>query len=443
MEPALMVVGLNHRTAPLAMRERFWMGENCRYEALRQLKSAEGVEEVLVLSTRCRTEFLLWADDPALAANSLVHYLSAEHGLKLSEWEHFYRRLEDAALAHIFRLACSLDCLMLCGSDVVANLTAAWGQARTAGAAGRYLNLVVDKALSVSQHVREETGIGERASSIPRAVLELVRPIFGSLQGREVLLLGAGTTSESCARLLTGDGGRAAVVIDPAPARAQEVAQRLAGTAATPADRWQHLLRADIVICATGCPHVVLTRGEAERIAAERNRVALVIIDIGMPRDVDPEVRKVDGILLYDLDGLERSLSDHATEYAGAAAEAEKIVAAEARAFRSRLQAESGVPTVVALRCRLEEICQQELKSFTQEHGPFTREQDQLLHAVTAQVAQGIAGSLAHELKEVLGREEQEQMAATVARLFHLNSPPQAPAGAKVQSPGSPSRLAG
>jgi len=126
----LMVVGLNHRTAPLAMRERFWIGESRRYEALRQLKRAEGIEEAFVLSTCCRTEFLLWASEPTLAANSLVHYLSEQHGLKLSEWEHFYRLLDDAAVTYFFRVTCGLVSPRLCESEVAGHVKEAWEQAR-------------------------------------------------------------------------------------------------------------------------------------------------------------------------------------------------------------------------------------------------------------------------------------------------------------------------
>jgi glutamyl-tRNA reductase len=163
--------------------------------------------------------------------------------------------------------------------------------------------------------------------------------------------------------------------------------------------------------------------------------VALLILDIGMPRDVDADVRRVDGILLYDLDGLERVVRGNAVESAAAALEAEKIVAAEAQAFLGKLRAESVVPTVVALRHRLEEICRQELESFIEERGPFTREQDQSFHVITAQVIQRIASSLARELKELPEREEQEQMTAAVTRLFHLKSPERAPAGANLEKP--------
>lgn len=417
-----MVVGLNHRTAPLAMRERFWLSEGRCYDALRRLKDAEGVEEVIVLSTCCRTEFLVWAGEPTLAANSLVNYLSSALGLKLSEWEHFYRRLDEAALAHIFRFACGLDSPRLSESEMVCQLKAAWEQARAVRAAGPYLNSVLEKALSVSEHVCKETEIGKLAISLPSAVLDLVRRIFGTLEGRKVLLLGAGKMSENSARMLTDSGAGPVVVIDQSPARAQEVAQKLGGNAATLADRWQSLLLADIVISASGCPHVILTCEEAERIAAERNRVALVIVDIAMPRDVDPEVRRVDGILLYDMDSLERAVENHAGKRVAAAAEAEKIVTAEAQAFRGKLQAESGIPTTVALRRRLDEVCRQEMESFIQDRGPFTREQDQLLHAIAAQVTQKIASSLAHELKEISNTGEQEQASAVVAQLFHLDA---------------------
>lgn len=431
VEPTLMVIGLNHRTAPLAMRERFFIGENRRYEVLRQLKSAEGIEEVAVLCTRCRTEFLVWASEPTLAANSLLQFLSSDCGLKLSEWQHFYRLLDEAALNHIFRLTSGLDSLFLGEPQVVSQVESAWQQARTVGAAGPFLNSTLSKALEVSKRVRTETEIGKLAVSIPTAALVLAREIFGTLENRRVLLLGTDEICEQSVRYMMGYGAGSVVVVDQSPVRAREMAEKLGGTAAPLAERWKCLLRADIAITATGCPHVVLTREEAERIAAERNRVALVIMDIGMPRDVDPDVRRVDGILLYDLEGLERAVQNKTDEQDAAVMNADRIVAEEVQIFRSQLQAQATVPTSVALRQRLEEICRQELESFTEERGPFTREQDQSFHAITAQVIQKIASSLARELKEVPEKDDQERMTAAVTRLFHLGSPKQALAGTR------------
>jgi glutamyl-tRNA reductase len=430
-----MVIGLNHRTAPLAMRERFWIGEGRRYDVLKKLKSGEGIEEVVVLSTALCTEFLMWASEPTLAANSLLQFLGSEHGLRLTEWEHFYRLLDEPALLHILRVTSGLDSPFLGEGQIISQVTGAWEQARTIGAAGPFLNSTLQLALNVAQRVKDETGIQTLTPSIPVTALNLIRNIFGTLNGHKMLLLGAAELSELPAQEITGSGAESLVVIDESPARALYLAEKIGGTAATLAERWKHILDADVVISSTGCPHMILTREEAERIAAERNRVALVIVDMGMPRDIDPEVRRVDGILLYDLEGLERTAKENLPAgLMAAAVEAEQIVAAEAQAFRTKLQAGQAVPTIVALRERLEEICRQELESFIEERGPFTREQDQSLHAITARVIWKVASSLARELKEVPEREEQEQMTAAVTRLFHLQSPKRALAGTRSES---------
>ncbi len=428
-----MVIGLNHCTAPLEMRERFWIGENRRYEALRQLHSAEGVDEVVVLSTCSRTEFWFWAAEPTLAANSLLQFLGSEHGLKLTEWEHFYRRLNEDALAHVFRVTSGLDSLVLGNPHITAQVRTCLEQAQTVGTARRFLSQIIERGLRVRERVHQETELSALADSIPYQALELGRQIFGSLHGRKVLLLGTSMTSDFSPRAVAENELGSVIVIDQSPARAKDLAAKLGGTSATLADRWKCMLRADIVISATGCPHVVLTRDEAERIAIERNRVPLMIVDIGMPRDVDPNVRKVDGILLYDLDGLERAEKRNAAARRAAVNQAETIIAAETQAFRTQLQAERAVPTSVALRSRLEELCRQDLESFIAERGPFTPEQSQSLHAITSQVIRKIASSLTRELKEFPEKAEQERMTAAVTRLFHLDTPQATTAGTRSQ----------
>lgn len=437
MEPALLVVGLNHRSATLATRERFWISDNRRYEVMRQLQKEDGIEEVVVLSTHCRTEFLFWASTPTIASNSLLRFLSCEYGLKLSEWEHFYRLMDEVAVTHIFRVACGLDCLVLGEPQIVAEMKGAWEQARAVGACGRYLDAVLEKALAVQKRARSETAIGKFGVSIPVATLAMARNILGSLAGKKVLLLGGGKMSELSARHMAEAGVAALTVIDPSAARAQEVAQKIGGTAADFTDRWKCMVEADVFITGTGCPHFMLTKEEAERIASERKRNTLLIFDIGMPRDVDPEVRRVDGIVLYDLDSLDRGVKGKAAERTAAVAEAEKIVLAEAQAFRNQFQVESVVPTIVGLQRRLDEICRQELESFIEERGPFTREQDQSLHAITAQLIRTIASSLTRELKEMPEKKEQEQMTAAMSRLFHLESPAPAPPGANLENKGN------
>jgi glutamyl-tRNA reductase len=414
----------------VAVREHFWISENRRYEALVQLSRAEGIEEVIVLATCNRTEFWLWANDVTLAVNSMMRLLGAEYGLKLCEWNQFYRLLDEAALLHIFRVASSLDSMVVGEPQVVSQVKEAWKQAQKVGATGRFLDAVLQKALTVSKRVRTETAIGNAAVSIPYAAVELTRQIFGTLENKKVLLLGAGKMSELSARGLLNHGAGSVRVINRTLDHAAELATKLGGTAISFEERWQHMADADIIISSTSCPHTILSREEAEQMISGRKDRPLVIVDIAMPRDIDSAVREVKGVFLYDLDDLENVVGHNSGERDVAAAEGQKILEAEAQGFRRRLMAERVVPTIVALRLRLDEICRQELDSFRQENGPFSKDQDEMLNAMMSRMTQRIAGSMARELKELPEKVEQEQMTTALQRLFHLQTPQPALAGA-------------
>jgi glutamyl-tRNA reductase len=427
-----MVIGLNHRTAPVAVRERYWISESRRLEALAQLSQAEGIEEIVVLGTCNRTEFFLWASDPTLAVNSVLRFLTAEYGLKLCEWKHFYRLLDETALLHIFRVASSLDSLVLGEPQIVSQVKNPWAQAQKAGSTGRFLDAVLQKALTVSKRVRNETAIGNSAVSVPYAAVELAQHVLGTLENKRLLVIGAGKMSELSARCLVNHGASSVCVINRTLEHAQELAATLGGNAARFEDRWEHLAAADIVISSTSCPHYVLTRNEAESIIGQRGSRPLVLVDIALPRDVDPTVREIDGAFLHDLDDLERVVAHNSGEREAAAIEAQKIVEDEAQGFRRKLLSERVVPTIVALRGRLDEICRQELESFKHECGPFSKDQDALFGEVAARIIRKIAGSLARELKESPEKVAQEQMTAVVHRLFHLETPEKATAGTTV-----------
>jgi len=462
-----MVVGLNYRTAPVGVRERFCIDESRRYQALLHLSRAEGIEEVIVLSTCNRTEFLLWASDVTLAANSVMRLLGADYGLKLEEWKHFYRLLDEAALRHIFRVVSCLDSMVLGAPHIVSEVKDAWQQAQKVGATARFLDAVMQKALTVSERVRHETAIGKASASIPGTAVELARQIFGSLDNKKVLMLGAGEMSELAVRELLKQSARqiSINVINRTFEHAAELAAKLGGVAYPFEERWQHMIAADIIISSTSCPHRILTRDEAERIVQQRKqehnneqkseqkiehkkdcqvpnvakigaaagddaRTAinpavppLLIADLAMPRDIDPAVRNVKGIFLYDLDDLENVTDDTTAEREAAAAEAQKILHEEAQGFRRKLIAESVVPTIVQVRQRLDEVCRQELDAFRNETGPFSEDQNEMLSAVLARMTQRIAASLARELKEFPEKGEQEQMTRALQRLFHLQSP--------------------
>ncbi len=414
-----MVIGVNYRTAPVEVRERFWISESRRYEALVRLSRAEAIEEVVVLATTNRTEFVLWTRDASIAASSVLNFLTAEYGLRLFEWKHFYRLIGEAAILHLFKVASSLDSIIVGEPGILPQVKEARALAQKVGTTGRFLDSIFQKALAVADRVRDETAIGQCAVSVPYAAVELARQLFGSLHGRKVVLLGAGHMGELSAEYLIKYGAKDVCVVNRNE-KAQEIAERLGGMAAPYEERWQHFIAADVIISATACPHIIFTREEGEYVRQERQGRPLLMIDTAVPRDIDPGVRHIHGIFLYDIDDLEQVVKRNSTIHETAAEQADAIVTSEAKFFMRRLLSEAAVPTVVALRERLDELCRQELENYRQDAGPFSSEQDQVLAGLGKRISSRIAGTLARELKDLPEKMDQEQLTAAIQKLFHL-----------------------
>lgn len=420
MDPNLVVIGLNHKSAPVEVRERFWFSESRSVEALQALVRTAGVEEAVLLSTCNRTEFILWASDTSLTASSVQDFLTQRFMLKISEWRNFYRLAGSKAIEHVFRVTAGLDSMVVGEPEITGQVKTAWARAQQAGTTGRFLDAVFQKALSVTKRVRGETAIGHAAVSVPYAAVELAKRIFGSLRDRRVLILGAGKMGELSARYLVASGAGSVHVVNRTFEHAVELAKELGGFAVPFEERWPCMAAADIIITSTGCPHVVFTHDDAERIHRERQGRPVFLIDIAVPRDVDPAVRSVSGVFLYDIDDLEQVVARNLAERQAAAVEAQKIVAHEVEVFRAKLQAQSVVPTIVALRERLEEIRQFEIERHRSEFGPLSDADEKALDLLTRRIAQSIANQLAAELKSNAQRSDHEQLAAAVRRLFGL-----------------------
>ena len=420
MEPTLVVIGVNYRSAPVEVRERFWISESRRYEALVRLARSEAIEEIAILATSNRTEFILWTRDASVAANSVLNFLTAEYDLRLCEWKHFYRLVGEPALVHIFKVTSSLDSIILGEPEINAQMKDAWLLAQKVGTTGRTLSSVFQKAFAVSDRVRSETSIGECSVSVPYASVELARQLFGSLEDRKVVLLGAGQMGELSAEYLRKNGVKDIRVVNRTVEKAQEIAERLGGKAAAYEERWQHFIESDIIISATTCPHIIFTREEGEYVRQERQGRPLLMIDIALPRDIDPGVRAIHGVFLYDIDDLEQVIKRTSGVHASAAEQANHIVVTEAKFFARKLTGDLAVPTVIAVRERLDELCRQELESFRHDAGPFTDDQEQALQALAKRVASRIAGSLAKELKELPEQMDQDQLTSAIQKLFHL-----------------------
>jgi len=434
LESSLILIGLNHRSASVETREKFWFSEDRTYRALETLVGAAGIEEVVLISTCNRTEFVLWANHCAQAVESVRAFLAERSGLLAEEWPHFYRHMGEAAAEHLFRVTSGLDSLVVGEPEITGQVKTAWHRAQRAGASGRMLDATFQKALNVCKRVRTETAIGNSAVSVPYAAVELAKQIFGSLAGRKVLVIGAGKMSELSARYLAASGAREIHVTNRTLAHAETLARELGGRAIPYEERWPCLAEDDIVISSTGCPHLIFDRADAERVRQARRGRPIFLIDIAVPRDIDPAVRELPGIFLYDIDDLERVVVKNLGERQLAAVDAGHIIAREAAAFFARLDAERVVPTIIALRGVLEEIRHEELNSARAALGPLTNEQSQAVEEMTARITQRVANRLARELKQVAEKPERDQLAAAVRRLFGLSPAPAATLTATARS---------
>ena len=269
-----------------------------------QLVRSEGIDEAMVLTTCNRTEFILWTSDVATAADSVLRFLAHEYELKLCEWSHFYRLMDDIALAHIFRVASSLDSMVLGEPEIMTHLDERM-EARQASRVHRAVpRFHREKALGVSKRIRSELAISDDTISMPYVAVELSMQELGELAGREVLLIGAGRMSELAARCLISAGVGKVNITSRTSASAEELAGRLKAQCVPFEERRRYLQSADIVVSSTLSPHYIITREQADAVARAREYRPLVLIDIAVPRDIDPAVREIEGMRLFDVDDL-------------------------------------------------------------------------------------------------------------------------------------------
>ena len=422
MDATLVIIGLDFHTSPVAVRERFWIPEDEKLDALHALSRAEGIEEAMILTTCGRTEFILWASDPTEGANSVLRFLTRKFDLKLSDWSNFYRLVDNTALLHLFRVTVGLSAMAPGDPDIATDVQKAWDVARRADTTGRFLDAIVHKALELSATIAVTQPL-RTPGPVPYGCVQLSLEVFDSLNERSVLVLGAGKVAETAAKYLRKAGIEKFTVLGHGHEKAEQFAATLGGRTIAASRLRQELATADIVVAATSSPSYLVGASDVIPAMKDRKTLPLVFIDLAVPRNIDPNVREVTGTFLYDLDDLEQVLQRESTEQRAAVAELEKLLAGEVQGFCSRLLTEQDLPTIVALRRRLEEICGQELRSLEDQFGPFTEDQQHALHSLASHITQRIAGGMARKLQELPEQAEQEQLTEAMQRLFHLQTP--------------------
>jgi glutamyl-tRNA reductase len=413
------LIGVNHNTAPVEVRERLAIPESRLPEACKKLTEHPGIDEGMILSTCNRVEILANTKNSAGAdlRSFLQNYFQIDSG-ELNK--HLYEYNEQEAVRHLFRVAASLDSMVVGEPQILGQVKEAYATARAVGAVRAQLDQLVTRAFAVAKRVRTETAVGSSSVSIASVAVELAKKIFGNLQGKHVYLVGAGKMSELAARHLMAHGCASIFVANRTYDRAVSLAYKFKGHAIHFEDLHNTCDRADIVITSTGAPHAIFRREHGEVFLARRKNRPMFFIDIAVPRDVDPAMNKLDGIFVYDIDDLQQAVATHVADRRKEAERAEAIVATEVDRFQARIQTLDVVPTIVSLQDHLETIRQAEIDRVRGRLGALSPDQEMAVEALTRGIVNKIMHTPISTLKTAARDPEATTVIDLVRRLFNL-----------------------
>jgi glutamyl-tRNA reductase len=412
------LIGVNHRTAPVEVRERLAIPESRMAEALKRLVGHPGVDEGLILCTCNRVEVLAQTKNGSSDLRSFLHNYFEMQVPELAP--HLYEYHEREAIRHLFRVTSSLDSMVVGEPQILGQVKEAYATARAVGAVHSQLDQLLTRAFAVAKRVRTETAVGSSSVSVASVAVELAKKIFGSLNGKQVYLVGAGKMSELAARHLMAHGAAAIFVANRTYDRAAALAEKFGGQAIHFEELYETCDRADIVITSTGSPRAIFRREHGELFLSRRKNRPMFFIDIAVPRDVDPQMNKLDGIFVYDIDDLQQAVAANTSDRSKEAERAERIIDNEIERFQARLQTRDVVPTIVSLQDHLETIRQAEIDRVRGRLGTLSPEQELAIETLTRGIVSKIMHTPISTLKTAARESEATPMIDVVRRIFNL-----------------------
>jgi len=400
---SIILVGVNHKTAPVEIRERLAFNDEACADGLRRLVDGEVVREGLIVSTCNRVEILTatTAEQLESSAGRLAQFLDTAGQLPAGFLSSYlYSHTDEEAVRHLFRVASSLDSMVVGEPQVLGQVRRAYSVAVEAGTAGRVLNRLVHHTFRVAKRVRNETGIAANAVSISYMAVELGKKIFDSLKGCTVLLIGAGEMAELSARHLVNAGASRVMIVNRTEETARQIADEF-GATTVPFERLdQALSEADVVICSTGAPSYVLTETQARRALARKRNRPTCMIDISVPRNIDPAVGKVPNVFLFDIDDLESVITSNIREREREAERAELIVQSEVMQFQQSLRLMDIGPTLGAMKEKFQEVARAEMARQRKRLGVLTQEQETAIEALLLSTVNKISHPILNQMRQ-------------------------------------------
>jgi glutamyl-tRNA reductase len=418
----VILVGLNHRTAHIEIRERIAFPEEGLDRYMKALYNLPTLTEGLILSTCNRVEIYAATGNPDEGVEDIKGFLAQQHHLQLPEFEDTLYVLQGEELVkHLFRVASSLDSMVVGEPQILGQIKEAYRLAHAAKTTGTLLNKLLHKAFSVAKRVRTETSIGNRAVSVSFVAVELAKKIFAHLEGREVLIIGAGEMCELAAQHLVRAGVQKILVTNRTQERAMELAERFHGEAFPFSELPHALLRADIIISSTGSPDVIIRKKEVSTIIKQRKQKPLFFIDIAVPRDIDPQVNTIDNVYLYDIDDLQGVAEANMKDRQHEAHKAEMIVDTEVEQFCRWYQSLELVPTIVSLQEKMEEMRKKELTKTLSALPKMSDKERRAMEALSEAIIKKIIHGPITLLKKQGRNSEGESYVDVVKKLFQLD----------------------
>ncbi|HED00984.1 MAG TPA: glutamyl-tRNA reductase [Proteobacteria bacterium] len=418
---SIVLIGLNHETAPVEIRERLTFGGD-RELPFTLIRGILFVREFIFLSTCNRVEVLMTTPDPANAEMEIKKVFTESNGIPLGDFERcLYIYHEEEAAKHLFRVAASLDSMVLGEPQILGQIKDAYRQATDQKTSGVILNRLLHKTFSVAKRVRTETGICSHAVSISFAAVELARKIFADLKGKRAMLIGAGEMAELASEHLISNGVAEIVVANRTLERAIDLAQKFKGRAVSLDEVYDQLSKVDIIISSTGAPGLVINYDNVKSVMRARKNRPLFLIDIAVPRDIDPRTNEIDNVYLYDIDDLKGIVELNKAERQKEALRAERIVEEEVIKFKHWLQALDITPIIVCLREKAEQIRLKECRKTLSNMGSLTPEQEKAVHVLTASIVNKMLHDPITYLKGKSSREHKDIYLDFARQIFNLN----------------------
>ena len=397
----LIVIGLNHKTAPIEIRERMAFRESEIDKALTQTKSLSSLKENMILSTCNRVEIYAASGETEKAILELKNFLSEYHQLPLKEFEKsIYLLVGEEAVKHIFRVASSLDSMVIGEPQILGQIKSAYSKAIESKSSGVILHRLLHRAFHVAKRVRTETRISNSAVSVSSVAVGLAEKIFGTMEGRTVLLIGAGEMSELAARHLVSAGVGKILVTNRTYERAETLAQDFHGEVIPFEEMALGLKRTDIVISATDSPQPIISQSQMTRVMKERKQKPIFFIDIADPRDIEFRVGEMENIYLYNIDDLQKVANENIKDREKEARRAESIVSDEVLRFVRWYQSLEVTPTIIALKKKFEEIRTKELEKMLFLHPDLSEKERRSLEALTSAIVNKILHEPLTRLKQ-------------------------------------------